>query len=336
MSGGMFWRIALVLWWCAVATCAHAAQGFLSLPLQCPESTGCVVQQYFDHDQGTGYQDYMCGRLSYDGHQGTDFRLRDLVQMELGVVVRAAAPGTVIAVRDGMDDVNVRQTGAASLKGRLAGNAVVLRHENGFETQYSHLAKGSVAVRVGQSVAVGEKLGLVGLSGNTEFPHLEFAVRRQGHPVDPFAGLGPCAKGTPLWRSEALEKIAKYRVPRLLHAGFADAAPTLDTVEARRHVGTRFTVRSPALVFWVVLMGVGPDDVVRCEILNPHGQVVARHESEQERHLVNLLRYVGRRRATAPWPTGCYLGRVEVVRRTETGGMRVVLKREVLVDVYDE
>ncbi|MEL6588115.1 MAG: M23 family metallopeptidase [Pseudomonadota bacterium] len=109
--------------------------------------------------------------------------------MRVGVAVLAAAGGVVEAVRDGMADVSVRDIGFDAVAGREAGNGVVIRHNQDCVTQYSHLKKGSVQVRPGDRVARGAVIGSIGLSGRTEFPHVEFTVRHRGEPVDPFVGI---------------------------------------------------------------------------------------------------------------------------------------------------
>jgi len=47
----------------------------LSFPLDCVPGTTCLVQDYVDRDPGTDARDFRCGRLTYDGHDGTDIRL---------------------------------------------------------------------------------------------------------------------------------------------------------------------------------------------------------------------------------------------------------------------
>ncbi len=79
--------------------------------------------------------------------------------------------------------------------GRECGNGVVLTHENGFETQYCHLAKGSIDLREGQRVQAGDVIGQVALSGKTQFPHLHLSVRQNGQEVDPFDPDGVIACG---------------------------------------------------------------------------------------------------------------------------------------------
>ena len=187
------------------------------------------MQNFFDHDAGPDRRDYACGRLSYDGHSGTDFRVADVPAMMRGVTVVAAAPGTVKGVRDGMADINLAEIGREALKGKDAGNGVVIDHGDGWETQYSHLRKGSVLVRRGQTVEAGTPLGLIGMSGAAEFPHVDFSVRHQGQEIDPFTGTADptaCGEtGQTLWRGEVLAGL-KYQPTGGLVSGFASDRPS--------------------------------------------------------------------------------------------------------------
>ena len=172
----------------------------IGVPVDCAFGSVCSVQNYVDLDPGPGRLDPGCGRLSYDGHDGTDIRVADLVAMRDGVSVVAAAGGVVKATRDGMPDVSVRDIGPEAVAGREAGNGVVIDHGRGWETQYSHLRSGSVSVKPGDRVEAGTPLGMIGLSGQTEFPHLHFTVRKDGvrsthTPVQ--LGLGPAARPNP-------------------------------------------------------------------------------------------------------------------------------------------
>ena len=94
--------------WFEVPRPGEGAAPPFRMPLNCEYGKTCFIQNYVDHDPGPGRADFRCGRLSYDGHHGTDFRLRDEVDMERGVYVAAAAPGVVKAIRDGMADISVR------------------------------------------------------------------------------------------------------------------------------------------------------------------------------------------------------------------------------------
>jgi murein DD-endopeptidase MepM/ murein hydrolase activator NlpD len=114
---------------------AQASAPVLSFPVPGENGAKCFVENYFDHDAGPGAKDNRSGKLTYDGHDGTDIRLPNLAAMRKGVEVLAAADGVVRAVRDGMADVSIRETGAAAGKGREAGNGVVVDHGGGWQTQ---------------------------------------------------------------------------------------------------------------------------------------------------------------------------------------------------------
>ncbi|MEN9316412.1 MAG: hypothetical protein RIS35_2805 [Pseudomonadota bacterium] len=312
------------------------------LPIRCEPGRDCFVQNYFDRDPGPGWRDFACGALSYDGHHGTDFRLPSLARMAQGVAVLAAAPGRVAAVRDGEPDVSVRERGLEAVKGREAGNAVRIDHGNGWQTQYSHLRRGSVRVRPGQWVEAGEELGLVGLSGKTEFPHVDFVVRHQGRPLDPYApALGPAASvggasdpvpgapsadtpaqasgdcrtapaDTTLWRDE-LRDVLRYVPSGVLVSGFALGSIDRERAQREESVDTAET-HSPAIFFFVEVFGLRGGDVERISIEAPDGRRVLSNRREVERNQAVRYLGVGARVPASGWMPGRYLGRYELER----------------------
>ena len=326
----------LLAWHCA------AAPPVLSLPVDCRVGVDCHIQNYVDHDTGPDWRDYACGTLSYDAHAGTDFRLPDLAAMRAGVNVLAAAAGTVAAVRDGEPDININQRGRAALQGRDAGNSVRIVHDGGWETQYSHLMRGSVSVQRSQTVEAGTVLGKVGLSGRTEFPHLDFAVRHQGRTVDPFAPANPVAPAhavtpantaatanplafegsncgatqSPLWHP-ALQTALSYRPTGLLAAGFAPSAPERARAQDGGYAATQLTSASPTIAFWIELFGLQKDDVLELTLLGPSGQTLAQSSTRAERNQALRFGFAGKRRGATPWEPGSYSGRV-VLRRGQT------------------
>lgn len=64
------------------------------------------------------------------------------------------------------------------------GNLIVINHGNGYITYYAHLSK--IFVRVGESVARGQRIGSVGSTGRSTGPHLHFEVRYRGVQQNPF------------------------------------------------------------------------------------------------------------------------------------------------------
>ncbi|MFC4501435.1 MULTISPECIES: M23 family metallopeptidase [Streptomyces] len=92
-------------------------------------------------------------------HTGQDFAVPTRTP------VRAVGPGTV----------------RATTCGDGFGNQVVVRHRDGYFTQYAHLSR--IDVRVGDRVSPGTRLGLSGATGNVTGPHLHFEVR-----ITPYIG----------------------------------------------------------------------------------------------------------------------------------------------------
>ncbi|MFC4501201.1 MULTISPECIES: M23 family metallopeptidase [Streptomyces] len=108
-------------------------------------------------------------------HTGQDFAV------PIGTPVRAAGAGRVVRVSCG---------GAFGIQ-------VVLRHADGYYTQYAHLA--AVTVDQGDGVSPGQWIGQSGTSGNSTGPHLHFEVRvtpELGSSVDPVPWLAE--RGAPV------------------------------------------------------------------------------------------------------------------------------------------
>ncbi len=87
-------------------------------------------------------------------------------------------PGKVLSVRDGLPD---RQPTKEEIEEMLinakgCGNGVLLDHGNGWQSIYCHMRGGTIAVKKGDNVTAGQKLGEIGQSGAAEFPHLHFGL----------------------------------------------------------------------------------------------------------------------------------------------------------------
>jgi hypothetical protein len=94
-----------------------------------------------------------------------------------GAKITAAAAGTVVFVHDGVPD-QPPLTLPASLgePTDAGGNQVIIQIAPDVWAFYAHLQPGSVAVDVGETVAVGQHLGHLGNSGNSLGPHLHFGL----------------------------------------------------------------------------------------------------------------------------------------------------------------
>lgn len=94
-----------------------------------------------------------------------------------GAPVRAVADGTVVAVQDGLDD-NIPQKPITTLHipRDLGGNFVLQQLAPHVYAFYAHLKKGSVAVKAGDALKAGARLGALGSSGDATVPHLHFGL----------------------------------------------------------------------------------------------------------------------------------------------------------------
>lgn len=77
------------------------------------------------------------------------------------------------------------RAGRVTFSGSLGGygKMVVIRHDNGFSTCYSHNSRN--LVRVGQWVKQGQLIARVGSTGMTTGPHLHFEIRKNGVSQNP-------------------------------------------------------------------------------------------------------------------------------------------------------
>lgn len=285
----------------------------LALPIDCTLGTNCAIQNYPDADPGPQAYDYACHSQTYDKHDGTDIRLTSMVLERRGVSVLAAAAGTVLRARDGVQDRLAHELPPAVLANRECGNGVVIDNGGGWETQYCHMRKGSVVVRPGQRVAAGAVLGKVGLSGNTEFPHVHLTVRKNGKAVDPFAygaKAGACRAGRSLWAQTPL-----YREGQVLAAGFATGPVQMADIQER---GANQPVpgRTKPLVTFVQAIGLQAGDVQRLVLTGPGGEVLADAKSPPLDHdKAQHSMFTGRGHAPAAgWPAGEYRATYNVTR----------------------
>ena len=99
-------------------------------------------------------------------HGGTDFAA------PVGTPIYAAAGGVVVSASPS----------------RCAGNMVIIKHDNDWETRYFHLSSYAEGVAAGFRVNQGFTIGGVGNTGTcTTGPHLHYEVHVEGQKVDPLS-----------------------------------------------------------------------------------------------------------------------------------------------------
>jgi murein DD-endopeptidase MepM/ murein hydrolase activator NlpD len=153
-------------------------------------------------------------------HSGTDY---------------AAPIGTpVLAFADGV----VRK----SARNWSAGKYIVLKHDDGHETRYLHLAHQAAGIKEGARVRQGQVIGAVGKTGRVTGPHLHFEIRDRWHtPIDPIAMRWPAR----LHVDDARALAALHLRRELLLSFDVTGRPALDhplTAPAARLAGHRAPV----------------------------------------------------------------------------------------------
>lgn len=95
-------------------------------------------------------------------HHGID------IATDSGTPIRAARGGTVVE---------------AGWKNSVYGYAVLIDHGNGWQTRYAHCSK--VLVKAGDTIKQGQKIALVGSTGNSTGPHLHLEISKDGVYLNP-------------------------------------------------------------------------------------------------------------------------------------------------------
>lgn len=146
------------------------------------------ITSFFDHggpfltrNSASGVATYW-GRVeidpifAYNGHDGWDYAAAPPER------ALAAAAGVVVFGGNADDGCDT--------------GAVVIDHQNGYRTLYWHLDR--VDVAIGEAVARGQPIGVIGNTGCSTGPHLHFGVQYLGRNTDPY---GWCGAGDDPWQA---------------------------------------------------------------------------------------------------------------------------------------
>lgn len=98
-------------------------------------------------------------------------------------------------IHKGVDLVSKNRNILASDNGKVTfagvksgyGNCVIIDHNNGFQTLYAHLS--TISVKKGTTVEKGEKIGVMGSTGNSTGVHLHFEIIKSGTAQNPMTYL---------------------------------------------------------------------------------------------------------------------------------------------------
>ena len=180
-----------------------------------PDFNVDAIANYVDQNPAYPNQllDWNCGARTYDlssgyNHAGVDIYTWPFSWKKLddnSVEIVAAAAGTIILKSDGNFDRN-----CAFNNGNP--NAVYVRQADNSVAWYLHMKSGSLTSKlVGDTVAVGERLGVVGSSGSSTGPHLHFELYNAANQLqDTFQGACNSLNPFTWWAVQE-----PYRNPRI-------------------------------------------------------------------------------------------------------------------------
>ncbi len=141
---------------------------------------------YYDFDGNSIRRAFLMSPLEY-GRLTSGFSHRRLhpihrvYRPHYGVDYAAPTGTPVMATADGV----VTDAGPRGPNG----NMVTVRHTGGYETKYLHLSR--IRVTPGQRVEQRDVVGLVGSTGTSTGPHVDYRLYRYGRPLNPRAQVLP-------------------------------------------------------------------------------------------------------------------------------------------------
>jgi murein DD-endopeptidase MepM/ murein hydrolase activator NlpD len=225
------------------------------------------ITNYLDQDNTSGLLDWNCGSVTYNGHKGTDICSWPYPFLKMdsnSVDVIAAAPGTILNKVDGNFDKNCVTNSSTP-------NYISILHADGSVAHYYHMKKNSLTSKsVGQSVATGEFLGIVGSSGNSTAPHLHFEVW-SGSSVstlkDSYAGTCNSLNTTSWWANQK-----PYTEPLVIHASVNSSAPVMPACPTTETPNEDTCFSSGASANFVIFIrNETPGTTVNMRIVRPNG-----------------------------------------------------------------
>ncbi len=194
-----------------------------------------------------------------------------------------------------------------------------------YETQYCHMRNGSIAVKAGDDLAAGTRLGEVGYSGAAAFPHLHLSLRKDGQILDPFSGTGSAACDLPdqsLWM-----QTPGYEPGAILRMGWSDAVVAIEELEVGTPPERQPDPTWPALVTYAWLINLQKGDLVTIAIGGPNNFSVANAITADSKK-AHLWIFSGRPLDATRWPNGIYVAQLRITR-----GTTIVLERQMVAKI---
>lgn len=184
------------------------------------------------------------------------------------VAVIAAAEGQIIERVSNQDDRN------CSLGGPDNPNYILLKHNGDTYTIYLHMKRDSLTGKgVGEYVARGEVLGLMGSSGRSTAPHLHFEWRLEpyANSRDPFRGPGNPDITVSQWTSQE-----NYYVSRVMDMATSGQNITMPDCAPGTLVRQNVFARGDTINLAAFFRDLRPDKPALYLVKRPDGTVFKR------------------------------------------------------------
>jgi hypothetical protein len=271
----------------------------LGLPVDCRLGEDCFVQQMPDIDPSEQVLDPLCGKATYQGHDGWDIRVPSIKDIDRQTPVVAVADGTIARIRDGVPDrIYDRVQDKDLLAGKECGNGVFVEHAGGLVSQYCHLKEGSIAVRPGARVRKGDRVGSIGATGLAEFPHVHLSVRLNGKPIEPLTGHSlaqageACGDTTASLFEPAAREMLSRSASAILQVGLTNSPP--DSSNLVRSGEPPVPKISEPVIAWVWAINVEAGSLFRIRMVDPDRRTIMSIEMKSlEGRKANYVAYAG-------------------------------------------
>lgn len=290
----------------------------LKLPVSCQLEESCWLVNYPDVQKEEGYQDYKGGKNTYEGNKGTYFAVKTFIDIKNGTPAHAADDGKVIFVRNNIEDNYPLGDKDTEKEPPFCGNAVVIEHNHGWKTAYCHLKKGSISVKQGDFTTAGAQIGQIGLSGQTEFPHLYFTVLKGENYFDPFSGLQLNGKENknkykPLWGINARDNL-KYRDVILTNIGVSAEDPSLYSVKQGSYKNIELLYDEPEIFIWVYGFHFKKKDIIKLTLYNPDQEKVMNDFIRVSSGNIENLVSFKKKKKKEKWKPGFYNVKINYIK----------------------
>lgn len=249
----------------------HALELKFSIPIECKFGEDCFLLNQVEKVE--------CAQLPFSTKDGVIFIAKHDALVRDGIKILASQDGRVKAVRSNVDDQDKSTVGIAP-----CGNGLIITHANGYETQYCYLRKDSIKLKKGDKVKEGQELGLMGMSGNINYPALLFTLKQKNKHIDPFTNnhaSKDCGYNSDksLWNSEAIKAMI-HSGTIITNYGFTTEEPEI--AKARNGDYNIMTIAGNTNIigYFIDLIGVYEGDLIFIEMLSPDGYKIVSYQKK--------------------------------------------------------